>query len=80
MKWKITTKGIVSDESNNVVCTLPDTVDPFYKALIRYAPEMFDEIMDTTQSLDSTKTILRNPKKRYDSLQRILELIQEYGR
>jgi hypothetical protein len=80
MKWKITSNGIVLDEKDNMVCTLPDNADPFYKALIRYAPEMFDEMMDLTQSLDSTKTILRKPKKHYNSLERLLELIKEYGR
>ncbi len=81
MKWKIKNHGsTIVDENENVVCMLPDNADLLHIALIRYAPEMFDEIMDLTQSLDSTKTILRKPKKHYDKLERLLELIKEYSR
>jgi len=74
MKWKIKImEALLSMKTKKC----PDNADSLHKALIKYAPEMFDEIMDITQSLDSTKKILRKPKKHYDRLERILELINE---
>lgn len=77
MKWKIINNGsVVIDENDNVVCFFPENTDSLFKALVKYAPEMFDEIMDYSQSFDASKSP-RNPKKHYDRFQRILEYIQE---
>lgn len=76
MKWKIQNNGIVTDENENVVCIFPDVSNSYNRALIKYAPEMFDAIIDYSQSIESSASP-RNPKKHYDRFQRILEFIIE---
>lgn len=78
MKWKAQSNGVVTDENQNPVCVFLDQADSFSKAIIRYAPEMFDAILDYAQSMENA-TSPRNPKKHYDRFQRILEFITEAG-
>lgn len=47
MKWRIQNNGsLVVDENENIVCTFSDNTEPLHKALIKYAPMIFDEIMN----------------------------------
>ena len=77
MKWKLKKNGsVIVDENDKVVCIFPDDVDATNKAIIRNAIEMFDAIMDFSQSVDST-VAPRKPKKHYERFQKILERINE---
>lgn len=74
MKWKINRQGCVEDESGSVVCILPENSPQFESDLIKYAPVMFDAILDFLQSVDTT-THPRNPKKHHDKFQKIIAKI-----
>lgn len=70
MKWKIK-NGIVEDEKGIAICILTENATEYHTALIRNAVEMFNAIMDYSQSVENTK-FPRNPKMHYDNFQRIL--------
>lgn len=69
MKWKIK-NNLVEDEHGVIVCELTENASDLHKALIRYASDMFDAILDYNQSFENT-TSPRNPKKHYDQFKMI---------
>jgi hypothetical protein len=75
MKWKIK-DGIVLDENELVVCILPEKPSTLDASLIKFAPDILNAIMYYCESVESTAHP-RNPKKHYDTFQRILERINE---
>ena len=76
MKWKINRDGIVQDQTQKLVCILPENYDEHYAALIKYAPEMYDAIRAFCESQEQT-IAPRNPVKHYKAFQSLLENIVE---
>ena len=74
MKWRLTNSRYVEDEKGLIVCVLPENPNDYDSALIRFAPEMFEAIMDFCGSLEGT-VYPRSPKKHYNRFQKILENI-----
>ena len=75
MKWKINLEGYVIDEDGAIVCAIPRNADERYHSLIKYAPDMFDAIVEF---LDGFETNKRTPKKYFDRFQRIRDNINDY--
>ncbi len=75
MKWKIK-NGTVEDEHGVRVCILSENASDYHIALIKNASDMFDAIMDYSQSLERTGQP-RNPKKHYNNFQKIIERITD---
>lgn len=76
MKWKINIEGYVMDENGATVCVIPKNVDERYTSLIKYAPEMFDAIIEFLDGFESTSP--RKPKKHFDRFQKIRDNIIDY--
>jgi hypothetical protein len=72
MKWKLNEYGQIEDERGVIVCILPENPSDYDSTLIRFAPEMFEAIMEFCGSLEKT-VYPRNPKKHYTRFQQILE-------
>lgn len=76
MKWRINGQGIVQNDQGEIICILPEDFKLFNAALIKYAPEMLDAIIEFCASLEGYKS-LRNPKMHYDRFQNILERVAD---
>ncbi len=72
MKWKLNDNGQIENEEGLIVCILPENPSDYDSTLIRFAPEMFEAIMEFCGSLERT-TYLRTPKKHYTRFQQILD-------
>jgi len=76
MKWKIVNNGtVVVDETENLVCTFPGEVDSFKKALIKYAPQMFDALMEYIECYESVPP--KTPKKVFNKVKKVLDLLND---
>ncbi len=76
MKWKLVHNGTaVVDEKNNPVCSFEEGTDSFYKALIKYAPQMFSALMNYRES-NKTGTAVK-PKQVYNEIKKVIELIDD---
>lgn len=76
MKWKLKQNdNIIVDENNNLVCTLPESIDSFSKALIINAPKMFDALMDYEQSYETVSP--KKPKKIFNEIKKVLDSIRD---
>lgn len=76
MKWTLKQNGsILVDENDNPVCTFPEGTDSFNKALIKYAPQMFDALMYYEQCYETVPP--KTPKKVFNEVKKILDLIRD---
>lgn len=76
MKWKVVHNGtVVIDENDNPVCAFTDGTDSFNKALIKYAPQMFDALMDYEQCYETVPP--KKPKKIFNEVKKVLDLIRD---
>lgn len=75
MKWKIKNR-IIEDGKGEVVGVMSENASTYHEAIIKNAEDMFDAILDYSQSVENTKHP-RNPKKHYENFQKILTRITE---
>lgn len=76
MKWTLKQNGsILVDEYDQLVCTFPEGTDSFSKALIKYAPQMFDALMDYEQCYETVPP--KKLKRVFNEVKKVLALIRD---
>ena len=79
MNWKFqNNRTQLVDENGNLICVFADNASSNDKAVMRYAPELYDAILQFSLSIETTKSP-RNPKKHYENFQRLLDIIVTSG-
>ena len=79
MNWKFqNNRTHLEDENGNLICVFADNASSHDKAVMRYAPELYDAILQFSLSIETTKSP-RNPKKHYENFQRLLDIIVTSG-
>lgn len=77
MNWKFkNNRTQLIEEKGNIICNFTEDADNHHKSIIKYAPELYDAILEFSQSVETSKSP-RNPKKHYENFQRLLDLIVE---